>query len=139
MSNSLVTLWTVAHQAPLSMRFACLYPDKNTEVGCHFLLQGIFPTQGSNPHLLHWQSDSLPWSHLQSYIASIVRIYGNPNLPIPPTPSFPLGIHTFVLYICVSVSALQMNLNRILKNIGEGNGNPLQCSCLEKSRDGGAW
>ena len=21
-------------------------------VGCHFLLQGIFPTQGSNPHLL---------------------------------------------------------------------------------------
>ena len=24
---------------------------KNTEVGCHFLLQGIFPTQGSNPGL----------------------------------------------------------------------------------------
>ena len=23
-------------------------PDKNTGVGCHFLLQGIFPTQGSN-------------------------------------------------------------------------------------------
>ena len=23
--------------------------------------------------------------------------------------------------------------------IGEGNGNPLQCSCLEKPRDGGAW
>ena len=32
--------------------------DKNTGVGCHFLLQGIFPTQGPNPHtlcLLHWQ------------------------------------------------------------------------------------
>ena len=27
-------------------------------MGCHFLLQGIFPTQGSNPHLLHWQADS---------------------------------------------------------------------------------
>ena len=26
-----------------------------------------------------------------------------------------------------------------LSHIGEGNGNPLQCSCLEKSRDGGAW
>ena len=24
-------------------------------MGCHFLLQGIFPTQGSNPHLLHCQ------------------------------------------------------------------------------------
>ena len=25
------------------------------------------------------------------------------------------------------------------KGIGEGNGNPLQCSCLENPRDGGAW
>ena len=30
--------------------------DKNTEVGCHALLQGIFPTQGLNPHLLHCAS-----------------------------------------------------------------------------------
>ena len=28
------------------------FPGKNTRVGCHFLIQGIFPTQGSNPHLL---------------------------------------------------------------------------------------
>ena len=31
-------------------------------MGCHVLLQGIFPTQGSNPGLLHWQADSLPLS-----------------------------------------------------------------------------
>ena len=42
------TLWTVARQAPLSMGFS----SKNTGVGCHALLQGIFLTQGSNPHLL---------------------------------------------------------------------------------------
>ena len=30
-------------------------PGKNTEVGCHALLQGIFPTQGSNPGLLHFR------------------------------------------------------------------------------------
>ena len=36
---------------------------KNTGVGCHFLLQGIFLTQGLNPYLLHWQVDSLPLSH----------------------------------------------------------------------------
>ena len=39
------------------------FPGKNTGVGCHFLLQGIFLTQGSNSHLLHllhWQADSLP-------------------------------------------------------------------------------
>ena len=35
-------------------------PGKHTGVDCHFLLQGIFPTQGSNPGLLHWQVDSLP-------------------------------------------------------------------------------
>ena len=37
-------------------------PGKNTGVGCHALLQGIFPTQGSSPHLLrllHWQVSSL--------------------------------------------------------------------------------
>ena len=30
------------------------FPGKNTVGGCHFLLQGIFPTQGLNPCLLHW-------------------------------------------------------------------------------------
>ena len=31
------------------------FPGKNTGVSFHFLLQGIFPTQGSNlPHLLQW-------------------------------------------------------------------------------------
>ena len=42
---------------------------KNTGVGCHALLQGIFPTQGSNPCLLcllHWQVGSLPLHHLGS-------------------------------------------------------------------------
>ena len=39
-------------------------PGKNPEVGCHFLLQGIFPTQGSNSCLLHWQVNSSPLSHL---------------------------------------------------------------------------
>ena len=29
-----------------------IFSGKNTGVGCHFLLQGIFPTQGSNPYLL---------------------------------------------------------------------------------------
>ena len=51
-----VVSWTVAHQAPLSMDS----PGKNTGVGCHFLLQGVFLTQGSNLCLLcllHWQMD----------------------------------------------------------------------------------
>ena len=38
-------------------------PGKNTGVGCHFILQGIFGTQGLNPCVLcvlHWQADYLP-------------------------------------------------------------------------------
>ena len=35
-------------------------PGKNTRVGFQLLLQGIFPTQGSNLGLLHWQADALP-------------------------------------------------------------------------------
>ena len=42
------TNWTVTHQAPLSLGI----PSKNTGVDCHFLLQGILPTQRSNPCLL---------------------------------------------------------------------------------------
>ena len=43
-----------------------IFPGKNTRVGCHFLLQGIFSIQGSSPCLLHWQMDSLPLTHLGS-------------------------------------------------------------------------
>ena len=33
----------------------------------------------------------------------------------------------------------QLHFHFSLSRIGEGNGNPLQCSCLENPRDGGAW
>ena len=38
-------------------------PGKNTEVGCHALLQGIFPTQGSNLGLLHCRQILYHLSH----------------------------------------------------------------------------
>ena len=43
-------------------------PGKNSGVGCHAFLQGIFPTQVCSPCLLcllHWQADSLPLHILQ--------------------------------------------------------------------------
>ena len=53
---------------PHGLKFARLLwdsPGKNTGGGCHSLLQGIFPTQGSNSRLcllclLHWQLVSEP-------------------------------------------------------------------------------
>ena len=62
------TLWTIAHQAPLSFGFS--RQEYGKSVSCHFLLNGIFPTQGSNSyllyHLLHWQVDSFSLSHLEA-------------------------------------------------------------------------
>ena len=53
------TPWTVAHQAPVSMESW----GKNTGVGCHFLLQGIFAIQGSNLGLLHYRQILYQPSH----------------------------------------------------------------------------
>ena len=64
-------------------RLLCLwgFPGKNTGVGCHFLLQGIFPTQGTKLGFLHWQTDSLltelpgkPLDPLAKYLISLALI-----------------------------------------------------------------
>ena len=49
----------------ISTRFLCLWdsPGRNTGMGCHAFLQGIFLTQWLNLHLLKWQADSLQLSH----------------------------------------------------------------------------
>ena len=65
-----VTPWVVAWN----------YLGKNTGVSCHFLLQGIFPTQGLNlycMHLLHRQADSFPLSHLGSRYHTVKRFNMN--------------------------------------------------------------
>ena len=56
-------LWTVAPKILYLWNFS----GKETEMHCHFLLQGIFPTQELNPgllHLLHWLAGSFLLSHL---------------------------------------------------------------------------
>ena len=67
-------------------------------MGCHFLLQGIFPIWGSNLSLLHCRQ-------------ILNQVLGKPHQQF------------FEPYY----------------NIGEGNGTPLQYSCLENPMDGGDW
>ena len=55
----------VLSHSVMSTRLICPWdsPGKNTEVDCHALLQGFFPTLGSKLHLLHLlhcQASSLP-------------------------------------------------------------------------------
>ena len=52
-------LWTVARWLVYPWNFS----GKNTGVGCHFLLQEIFPTQGLNLGLLHCRQTLYHLSH----------------------------------------------------------------------------
>ena len=54
------------------------FPGKNTRVGCHFLLQESFRTQGSNLRLLHWQADFLQLSHQRSICLLRQNILSHP-------------------------------------------------------------
>ena len=49
-------------------------------MGCLFILQGIFPTQGLSLRLLHWREDSLPLSHLGSHRIIIKSLYFKPRV-----------------------------------------------------------
>ena len=68
-----VTPWTIVLQAPLPMGFS----KQEYWSGLYFLLQGVFLTQGLNPHCLHllcWQVDSLPLSQLGSHGGCIIIV-----------------------------------------------------------------
>ena len=69
---------------PIRIVYPWSFPGKNTGVGCHFLLQTIFPTQGLNSHLLHllhWQMD---FYHCTTWKALIYNIYMEKNMKIFP-------------------------------------------------------
>ena len=79
----------VAVELPSWISFLCPwdFPSKNTGVGCNFLLQGIFPIQESNLHvlcLLHWQVDSLPRAEVGSPLCGLVEVKRlHARLPFP--------------------------------------------------------
>ena len=62
-----VTPWTVAHQSPLSMG------SSRQGVGFHSVLQGIFPTQGSDQDLLHCRQILYQLSQQRSLISTLPR------------------------------------------------------------------
>ena len=74
---------------PASLPCPWDFSGKNTWVGCHFLLQGIFPTRWLKLHLLRllpWEVNSLPLSHLGSP--------GNAIWSSNPTPGYIYEKHT---------------------------------------------
>ena len=75
MSKSFVTPLTVAVVGLQPTRLLCPwdFPGENTGVGCRFLLQSIFLTQGSNPGLQHcWQILYLWATREEFYISTCI-------------------------------------------------------------------
>ena len=117
---TLATPRTVAFQASLSWDS----PGKNTGVGCHFLLQGIFPTQESNLGLLHcrrilyWlsyeessrflisHSETIPLSKITTSILIFPSFHLLPNLVSNPQAKlilFPLVSEMFLFRAVIRV------------------------------------
>ena len=95
------------HKASLSIGF----PIKNTGAGCHFLLQGIFLTQGLNPCLLwliHWQVDSLPLCHQGSPYDILLK---QPKLTDVKEEAWQRAVQSYysVLTICVPLISTHWN------------------------------
>ena len=103
-------------------RLLCLWdsPCKNTGVGCHALLQGIFLMQGSNPGLPHCRRILYQMSH-----------QGSPGLGI--RPYYSNGRES----ACNTRDPGSISGSR--RSPEGGHGSPLQYSCLENPMDRGAW
>ena len=65
-----VTLWTIAHQAPLSMGFS----RQEYLRGLPCSIPGDLPAQGSNPHLLHCRWIPYHWCYLGNPMSTIIHI-----------------------------------------------------------------
>ena len=128
------TPWTVAHQAPLSLGFYRReywsgLPSSQPRVSL------IQESHLSFLGLLHWQVDFLPLS------SAIWRWQWHPTPVLLPGQSH--GQRSLVG--CSprghweSDTTEWLHCHFSLSCIGEGNGNPLQCSCLGNPRDRGAW
>ena len=117
--HSCLTLWPYG---PYPARLLCPrdFPGKNTGEGFHFLLQGIFPTQRSNPRLLHllpWQAGSLP-----------LAPPGKPSTALRPHKSKELAL-----------AALQVHLSMGQGNVPTKSHASLSRTCWGPQNPGSVW
>ena len=115
------------------------FPGKNTRMGCHFLLQGIIPTQGLNPHFL--QVSCIAGGFLTAEQCFFLLFC------IVATRSFYLFIYCLVCGFPGDVVVKNLppragdtgSIPGSGRSLGVGNGNPFYCSCWENFTDRGVW
>ena len=109
-------------------------------MGSHFFLQGIFPTLGSNPGLLHCRQILYQLSYQEApkkvelkVAQSFLTLYDAMDYTVHGILYFNPGyLHT----VDPGEEGLIPGSGR---SRGGGNGNPLQYSCLENAMDREAW
>jgi len=107
------------------------FPGKNTGVNCHALLKGIFPTQGSNPGLILTSEPLGSYYHFNYFLLVFTfnkYIYSSVGFP---------GGSDGKESACNAGNSTSISGSG--RSPGEGNGYPLQYSCLENFMDRGAW
>ena len=116
--------------------------SKNTEAGCHSLLQGIFPTQGSNAGLLHcrwiFYHLSLQGSPLEDTYLAATLASTNWMLKYPPAGASQVAQLLKNLPCNVRDKRDTGSKPGSGRSPGGGDGNLLQYSCLGNPMDGGA-
>ena len=126
-----VTPWTLVHQVPLSMGFPRQEYWSRLPFSCSKASSRPRDLTCVCLHFLHWQADSLPLHHLERCCKAVQNLLN--------------GLRWRSLVCCSpwghseSDTTERLHVHFSPSCIGEGNGNPLQCSCLENPRDGGAW
>ena len=108
-------------------------PGKNTGVGCHFLLQCMKVKSKSEvtescPTLSDPMDCSLPGSSVHGIFQARVLEWG--AIAFSKYNNWPILKDMYIKHVCVPT---------YFNVLGEGNGTPLQYSCLENPMDGGAW
>ena len=92
------------------------FAGMNIGVDCHSLLQGIFQTQGSNPHLLrllHWQVDFLPLAPPDPAITLLDLNPRDENFCLHK--NLYIIVHSSFIHNSQKLKTAKMSFNRIIK------------------------
>ena len=110
--------------------------------GIHVLILRVL--QDSEPAQLESWNKNLMSQPLSSFLCTSISPQRRQRHPTPVL--LPGKSHGWRSLVGCSPCSLEesdtterLHFHSSLSCIGEGNGNPLQCSCLENPRDGGAW
>ena len=93
-TKSCLTLLRPHELQPARLLYPWDFPGKNTGMGCHVLLQGIFPTRRLNLYLPHWQADSLPLSHQESPLLGHTQFFKIANNAL-----INIYVHKYFMYL----------------------------------------